>query len=161
MAHVWKASFELDCKTCGKRSMFPLGKPWRSACVQFSIMRDHVRILAWCFIVYSAIIVLIGVGIGSIVLFGGAISGNREAILITSAVGAGIACFLIVLSLPGMLAGIGLLKMRPWARIIAIVVGVLHILSFPLGTALGIYTLWVLLNVETEALFRGQQLAVA
>jgi hypothetical protein len=125
--------------------------------VQFIIMRDHIRILGWCFIVYSAIIVLVGFGIGSIVMFGGAISGDHEAIFITSAVGAAIACFLIVISLPGMLAGIGLLKLRPWGRIVAIIVGVLHILSFPLGTALGVYTLWVLLNVETEALFRGQQ----
>jgi hypothetical protein len=38
---------------------------------------------------------------------------------------------------------------------------VLHILSFPFGTALGVYTLWVLLNAETEAMFRGQQVAVA
>lgn len=124
-------------------------------------MRDHVRILSWCFIVYSAIIVMVGVGVGSIVLFGGALSGDREAIFITGAVGTAIACLLIVISLPGMLAGIGLLKMKPWARIVAIIVGVLHILSFPLGTALGIYTLWVLLNAETEGLFRGQQVAVA
>jgi hypothetical protein len=81
--------------------------------------------------------------------------------LITGAVGTAIACFLIVISLPGMLAGIGLLKMKPWSRVVAIIVGVLHILSFPLGTALGIYTLWVLLNAETEAMFRGQQVAVA
>jgi hypothetical protein len=120
-------------------------------------MRDHVRILAWCFIVYSSIIVLVGVTIAGIVLFGGAISGDRDAMLITGAVGAGIACLLIIVSLPGMVAGIGLLKMRGWARIVAIIVGVLHILSFPLGTALGIYTLWVLLNAETEAMFRGQQ----
>ncbi len=126
-------------------------------CVQIIIMRDHIRILGWCFIVYSAIIVLVGLGIGSIVMFGGAISGDHEAIFITSAVGVAIASFLIIISLPGMLAGIGLLKMRPWARIVAIIVGVLHILSFPLGTALGIYTLWVLLSAETEALFRGQQ----
>ncbi|HXA20049.1 MAG TPA: hypothetical protein VN380_23920 [Thermoanaerobaculia bacterium] len=118
-------------------------------------MRDHIRILGWCFIVYSAIIVLVGMGIGSIVMFGGALSGDHEAIIITSAVGSAIACFLIVISLPGMLAGIGLLKLRPWGRIVAIIVGVLHILSFPLGTALGVYTLWVLLNVETEALFVG------
>jgi hypothetical protein len=124
-------------------------------------MRDHVRILAWCFIVYSSIIVLVGLGIGSIVLFGGAISGDREAMLITGAVGAGIASLLLVVSLPGMFAGIGLLKMQPWARIVAIIVGALHILSFPFGTALGVYTLWVLLNAETEALFRGQQVAVA
>ena len=126
-----------------------------------SSMRDHIRILGWCFIVYSAIIVLVGVGIGSIVLFGGVISGDHEAIFITGAVGAAIATFLIIIALPGMLAGIGLLKLRPWARVVAIIVGVLHILSFPLGTALGIYTLWVLLNAETETLFRGQQLAVA
>jgi hypothetical protein len=123
-------------------------------------MRDHVRILAWCFVVYSSIIILVGMGIGSIVLFGGAISGDREALFITGAVGVAIACFLILVSLPGMLAGIGLLKMRPWARIVAIIVGVLHILSFPLGTALGVYTLWVLLNAETETLFRGQQVAL-
>jgi hypothetical protein len=124
-------------------------------------MRDHVRILGWCFIVYSAIIVLVGLGIGGIVLFGGAISGDRDAMFITGAVGAAIAAFLILVSLPGMVAGIGLLKMQPWARIVAIIVGAFHLLSFPLGTALGVYTLWVLLNAETEALFRGQQVAVA
>lgn len=140
--------------------MFP-PQPLKAACVRLIIMRDHVRILGWCFIVYSAIIVLVGMGIGSIVLFGGAISGDREALFITGAVGAAIACFLILISLPGMFAGIGLLKMQPWGRIVAIIVGVLHILSFPLGTALGIYTLWVLLNAETEGLFRGQEVAVA
>ena len=124
-------------------------------------MRDHVRILGWCFIVYSAIIVLVGFAIGSIVLFGGVISGDHQAMFITGAVGAAIAAFLILVSLPGMVAGIGLLKMQPWARIVAIIVGAFHILSFPLGTALGVYTLWVLLNAETEALFRGQAIAVA
>lgn len=124
-------------------------------------MRDHVRILGWCFIVYSAIIALVGLAIGSIVLFGGVISGDRQAMFITGAVGVAIATFLIIVSLPGMLAGIGLLKMQPWGRIVAIIVGVLHILSFPLGTALGIYTLWVLLSAETEGLFRSQSVAVA
>jgi hypothetical protein len=119
-------------------------------------MRDHVRILGWCFIVYSAIVALVGMVIGAIVFFGGVISGDHQAMFITGAVGSAIACFLIIISLPGIFAGLGLLKMRPWARIVAIVVGVLHILSFPLGTALGVYTLWVLLNAETEAMFRGQ-----
>jgi hypothetical protein len=39
----------------------------------------------------------------------------------------------------------GLFDRRPWARILALVLGFLAILSFPFGTALGIYTLWVLL----------------
>jgi hypothetical protein len=126
-------------------------------------MRDHIRILGWCFIIYSAVIALVGLGIGSVILFGGAISGDRQALFVTGAVGAAIACFLMIISLPGFFVGGGLLKMKPWARIGAIILGVLHILSFPFGTALGIYTLWVLLKPETEALFRGapaQQVAV-
>lgn len=47
----------------------------------------------------------------------------------------------------------GLLHFRPWARILAIILAVLHIFSFPFGTALAIYTLWVLLSSETQPLF--------
>jgi len=64
---------------------------------------------------------------------------------------------LLILSLPGIIAGVGLLKFRPWARIVAIILGALHLLSFPFGTALGVYTLIVLLNPETVALFESQR----
>jgi len=122
-------------------------------------MRQHVPILGWCFIVYHAIVALVGICIGLIVSGAGAISGERDAIFVTGAVGVAIAGFLIVLSLPGIIAGLGLLKFRPWARILAIIVGALHLLSFPLGTALGVYTLVVLLNNEAPAVF-GQQTPV-
>lgn len=39
----------------------------------------------------------------------------------------------------------GLFERRPWARVLSLVLGFLALLSFPFGTALGIYTLWVLL----------------
>ena len=124
-------------------------------------MRQHVPILGWCHIVYNAIVALVGIAIGVVVSGAGAISGEREAMFITGAVGVAIAGFLIVLSLPGIIAGIGLLKFRPWARILAIILGVLHLLSFPFGTALGVYTLYVLLNAEAPAMFGEQQGAVA
>jgi zinc-ribbon domain len=41
-------------------------------------------------------------------------------------------------------AGFGLLNRRPWGRIVAIIAAILALLKFPFGTALGIYTLWVL-----------------
>jgi uncharacterized membrane protein (DUF2068 family) len=47
--------------------------------------------------------------------------------------------------------GWGLLKTRPWARGLAIVLGAISLLHFPLGTALGIYTLWVLLSGNAGA----------
>jgi hypothetical protein len=39
----------------------------------------------------------------------------------------------------------GLFEREPWARMLGIVLGCLALLRFPFGTALGIYTLWVLL----------------
>jgi hypothetical protein len=116
-------------------------------------MRQHVPILGWCFIVYHAIVAVVGVVIGAIVTGAGAISGEREAMFITGTVGVAIAGFLVILSLPGIIAGIGLLKFRPWARILGIIIGALHLLSFPFGTALGVYALVVLLNNEVAVDF--------
>ncbi len=120
-------------------------------------MRQHVPILGWAFIVYHAIVAVVGIGIGIIVSGAGAMSGEREAMFITGTVGAAIAAFLIIISLPGIITGLGLLKFRPWSRIVAIILGVLHLLSFPFGTALGVYTLVVLFNTEVEPLFGQQQ----
>jgi hypothetical protein len=43
-----------------------------------------------------------------------------------------------------VVAGYGLLNRRPWGRIVAIIAAVLALIKFPIGTALGIYTLWAL-----------------
>lgn len=118
-------------------------------------MRDHVRILAWCFIVYSALLMIIALGLFVIIGGAGALSGDRQVMLITGAVGTVIAGIFLVLSVPGLITGIGLLKFRPWARVLAIILGALNLLSFPIGTALGIYALWVLLNAQTEPLFQA------
>jgi hypothetical protein len=68
---------------------------------------------------------------------------------------------LLVISLPGLIAGIGLLQFKPWARILAIIVSALDLIHIPLGTALGIYGFWVLLSRETEMLFSGASAQVA
>lgn len=51
-----------------------------------------------------------------------------------------------IVALGGMLVGWGLIKFQPWARMAAIVLGIVSLLHPPFGTALGIYTLWVLLS---------------
>ena len=63
--------------------------------------------------------------------------------------------FLVVLSVPGLIAGIGLLSLRPWARMLTLVLSALNLLNVPLGTALGIYGLWVLLHKDTGPLFNA------
>ena len=116
-------------------------------------LRDHVRILGWGFIVYSAVVVLVGLVAGAIVLTGGALSGERQAMLITGGAGLFVAGLLLLVSLPGLFIGWGLFRLRPWARILGIIFGALHLLSIPFGTALGVYALYVLLNDDARALF--------
>jgi len=59
------------------------------------------------------------------------------------------ATFLVV-GAGGICVGWGLLQPQPWARTVAIVLGILALFHPPIGTALGIYTLWVLLAAESR-----------
>ena len=70
-----------------------------------------------------------------------------------------IAVVLLCKAAVGIAAGLGLLQRQDWGRILVIVLGVISLINIPFGTALGIYTLWVLLSPgadkEYEALARG------
>lgn len=79
--------------------------------------------------------------------------GDTEAVPILIAIGCGVSGFLGVLSIPGIVGGWGVLKHRRWARILILIVAVLNLLNIPIGTAVGVYTLWVLMQDEAEALF--------
>jgi len=61
----------------------------------------------------------------------------------------GLGLITMAVGLAGLLAGWGLHERQPWARTLAIVLGILVLFHFGLGTALGIYTLWVLLPAES------------
>ncbi|MGA9389290.1 MAG: hypothetical protein WBV69_02485 [Candidatus Sulfotelmatobacter sp.] len=50
----------------------------------------------------------------------------------------------------GFLAGWGLLHHEPWARVVALVPGFIALFHVPLGTAAGVYTLWVLLPTQSQ-----------
>jgi len=117
-------------------------------------MRQHVTILGWLHIAMAALAIIVGLFL--LLLFGGIglAEHDHEARAFMGIIGFAVAVFLFLLSLPGLLAGYGLLKRRRWGRILAIVVGALHLASFPLGTALGVYSFVILLKPEAEAYFR-------
>jgi len=64
-----------------------------------------------------------------------------------------LAIVFIIISVPGILAGIGLYKRQEWARILTLILSVIEIFSFPFGTAIGIYSIWALIQPETVAAF--------
>jgi hypothetical protein len=65
-----------------------------------------------------------------------------------------IGVFLTAIAAVGFFAGWGLLERAPWARTLAIVLACFSLLHPPFGTALGIYTLWVLLPARSEEEYR-------
>jgi len=60
-----------------------------------------------------------------------------------------VAVFLGLFGVLHLVLAWGLFERQPWARVLGLVIGFLALLRFPLGTALGIYTLWVLLPEES------------
>lgn len=131
-------------------------------------MASHVKILGILHIVFGSLGILLALGLllffgGMAGLAGGAAEGSdgAAAMGVLGIIGIVVFIVLLVISLPGLIAGIGLLNFRPWARILGIIVSALDIIHVPFGTALGVYGLWVLLSNETEALFRAQNAYMA
>jgi hypothetical protein len=116
-------------------------------------MEKHVTVIGVLYIAFSALGILAAIIVFTAIVGGGVISGDSEAIYITAIVGPIIAFFLILVSAPGIVGGIWLLKRRNWARILVLVLGFLNLINIPFGTALGIYTIWVLLKNETVQMF--------
>jgi hypothetical protein len=128
-------------------------------------MEQHIKILGVLNIVWGAFGALCGLLI--LIIFGGAygvvgavIHHQPEASValpIIAIVGIAISLFLLILSAPSIIAGVGLVYFKPWARILAIVVSALHLINIPFGTALGIYGLWVLFSPEGQTLLTSNR----
>ena len=129
-------------------------------------MDTHVKILGILHIVFGALGLLAGLFVmavfGGIAGLVGAFGNGGDSIIaipILGGIGALVLIACLVLSLPGLIAGIGLMKYRSWARVLTIILSVLNLFNFPFGTALGVYGLWVLLSADTQRLFSGRSAA--
>jgi hypothetical protein len=122
-------------------------------------MKTHVQVLGILFLVSAAFLAFLAVafplGLGII----GAIVGRSDdpdaatGIAVMGLVGTGLAIFFAVLAIVWGICGYGVLKHKPWARIFAIILCAMSLVKIPIGTAFGIYGLWVMFNKETEAIF--------
>lgn len=126
----------------------------------------HVNIVGWVFI-GSAVLTAV---LGLLMMFGGQIVsrlpflgvgeippdvpadffrfiGSMAGVLglMTMALAAGIAA-----------AGIGLLQYKEWGRILTILMSVILFFHFPVGTAVAVYALWVLLSEEGRTFFKSR-----
>jgi hypothetical protein len=115
-------------------------------------MKKHIELLGILHLVYSGLALCLAAFCFLLLSGIGVLAHDAVAMGVLGTIGMVICAVITVLAVPGIIAGIGLLKMKSWARILAIIVGCLNLLHIPFGTALGVYTLWVLLNEESRSL---------
>lgn len=121
-------------------------------------METHIKITGWLNIIFSIMTVLGALCLSAILAGSGLISGDQTAINVLSIISSVAVGMAILFSVPEFIAGIGVLKYKPWARILMIILGIFDLLAFPiiLPALFGIYTLWVMFNPETQLLFEGE-----
>ena len=144
------------CSSCGKAI------PAAASAVPVGRLARHLHILGILWLVYSAFALLASavVGIIAMTIFGPG-SRLREApnfpggALFLHSLMTLIAIFLFFKAIGAVSTGFGLMNRQPWARSLAVVMSFIAMLSIPFGMALGIYTLWVLMSVNSESEYRA------
>lgn len=126
-------------------------------------MEQHVKIIGVIDIVFGILGVLGGILIIVAFLLGGAgigASGEQGAGgagAIVAGVGLIGGLFAIAISGFQIYVGSRLQQYKSWARVVQIILGVISLPGFPVGTALGVYFLWAMLNEDTKQLFEQKQ----
>jgi uncharacterized membrane protein len=126
-------------------------------------MPAHVDLVGLLFIVWGLLTAVVGVstlalGIGAVALLASASrggGGGQMAAGITAVAFTALAVIAIVWGAAHVLVGVPLRQRKPAARLLALMLGSVDLLLLPYGTALGVYTLWVLLNEKGKALFHA------
>lgn len=117
-------------------------------------MENHVKAVGIIHIAFSVLGIILGLVFFTILnLVARMPEVEEEATRILQTVGTIIPWFIIVFSTPGIVGGIGLLKYQGWARILILILSFVGLLNFPIGTAVGIYSIWVLFDKRTEKIF--------
>jgi len=144
------------CGKCGREFTGSAGPgfPRRSR------VREHIRLLGILWLAFSA---LNAVGAVALYVLANTLFRHMADMGGPAAAATWLRPFLGLIALViatkaalGFVTGWGLLQHEPWARMLTIVIAFLALFNVPFGTALGIYTLWVLLPAESDADYREQ-----
>jgi hypothetical protein len=144
------------CSKCGRATAIGM--------MQGGVNRvsQHYRTLAILQIIYSGLHALGGVAVilvARFVLSGALGMAEPRAPVFVQPLVEFVGWCLLAVSMIGLVGGIGLLSRSPWARTLTLIAGFIELVNLPLGTALGIYTIWVLLSTGAEDEYRKMSFA--
>jgi len=121
-------------------------------------MEKHITFLGIVYVAFGILGCLMALVVFTVIAGGGLISGDSYVVGVTTGVATAVSGFLFLLSVPTILGGAGLLRRASWSRMLVLILGVMNLLAFPVGTAVGIYTVWVLMNDSVPRMFRQRAL---
>lgn len=118
-------------------------------------MDRHINLIGILWIVMGGLALIVGF-VGFVILFGVSFIPDiePEAPTVLRIVGSAAVFLFALIGLPKIIAGIGLLRKKEWGRILTLIVSFISLLNFPLGTALGIYSIIILVKEESIQLFK-------
>ncbi|NLB25877.1 MAG: hypothetical protein GX820_04205 [Bacteroidales bacterium] len=117
-------------------------------------MERHINVAASLQTGLGILGFIAGIVIYAVLLFIVKFIGETEVQAIILIVGKVIAGIILFCSLPVIIAGVGLFKKREWGRILTLIISVMHLLNFPVGTAIGVYCIWVMVQPEVIEQFK-------
>lgn len=119
-------------------------------------MEKHINVVAILQIGFSILGLLIGGVLFTLFVLLGSFIQEPDAQVVFGIIVKVVMVVLVVLSIPGIIAGIGLLKRKEWARILTLILSVLDLINFPIGTAVGVYSIWALVQPEVVEQFKSK-----
>lgn len=141
------------CPSCGKG--FNSYTVMRPNMPRRSRVQEHIQLLGVLWIACGALMVLGSIAIMTVghavlsMIFRPDIGAPPEVFPLMRTIFGFVAAFVGIKGAAEILAGWGLLERASWARPLTIVVAFISLLNIPIGTALGVYSLWVLLPEES------------
>ncbi len=113
--------------------------------------QKHITLVGILTLVHSGLLVAVAILAFGVLAGIGAVSGDEDAFMVMGIIGTVLGGFLLFLSIPGIIGGIALLQRARWSRIFMIVLSAFKFLDVPIGTALGVYTIYVMLRPDVIA----------
>jgi hypothetical protein len=104
----------------------------------------HLAVVGWLQIVNGLLGIIVGAFMATLILGVGMVTEDAVALHIMAVTAAALGGLMLVLSVPGIVAGVGLLRRATWSRVMALVLSAFELVLFPIGTVLGAYTVFVL-----------------
>jgi ABC-type Fe3+ transport system permease subunit len=104
----------------------------------------HVAVVGWLQIANGLLGLLLGALAATLLVGLAGITDIGRVLQTTTLRAAVIGGLMVILSIPGIVAGIGLLRRASWSRVMALVLSAFELVLFPFGTLLAAYTVFVL-----------------